>query len=171
MISLDPGRLGLHPSVAYHFGKDAVPPLTPSQQEALAVVSSIATEYRLRLDTRPGDLVYINNWALLHARSSYEDSEEECGPRRHLLRLWLRNSALGWEIPTGMKIPWEAAFGPDGMGDKTTENGWRKSAYRGSGLFRRNYPVMPAPVYKVPKYTSSTAAFLIEDGQDAEFGD
>ncbi|KAH8909178.1 Clavaminate synthase-like protein [Coniochaeta sp. PMI_546] len=166
MINLDPGRLGLHPAIARHFGGEVVPPLTPSQQEALSVVSSIATEHRLRLDTQPGDLVFINNWALLHARSSYKDCDEESGPRRHLVRLWLRNSTLGWDVPAGMRVQWEAAFGPDGMGDRNSENGWRKSEYRGSGLFRRNYPVMPAPEYKVPKYTSGSAAFVIEDDQD-----
>jgi hypothetical protein len=65
-----------------------------------------------------------------------------------------------------MRIPWEAAFGPDGMGDKNPENGWRKSEYRGSGLFTRNYPVTPAPEYKPPKYTSGSAAFLLEDEHD-----
>jgi hypothetical protein len=171
MISLDPGRLGLHPTMARHFGGGVIPPLTPNQQEALSVVSSIATEHRLRLDTQPGDIVFINNWALLHARSSYKDSDAEGGHQRHLVRLWLRNSALGWDVPPPMKVQWEAAFGPDGMGDKNSENGWRKSEYRGSGLFRRNYPVMPAPEYKVPKYTSGSAAFVIEDGQDSDFHD
>lgn len=171
MISLDPGRLGVHPAMARHFGGAVVPPLTPSQQEALAMVSSIATEHCVRLDTRPGDIVYINNWALLHARSAYTDCDWEGGPRRHLVRLWLRNSSLGWDIPGPMRVQWEAAFGPDGMGDKNSENGWRKSEYRGSCLFRRNYPVMPAPEYKVPKYTSGSAAFVIEDDQDAESND
>jgi len=155
--------------MARHFGGDVVPRLTGSQEEALAVVSSIATEHRLRLDTKPGDIVYINNWALLHARSSYTDCDSEGGARRHLVRLWLRNSSLGWDIPPSMRVPWEAAFGPDGMGDNNSENGWRKSEYRGSGRFRRNYPVVPALEYKEPKYTSGSAAFVIEDGDDSDF--
>lgn len=136
--------------------------------EALSVVSSIATEHRLRLETQPGDLIYINNWALLHARSSYKDCDEGSGTRRHLVRLWLRNSTLGWDIPTSMRVQWEAAFGPDGMADKNSENGWRKSEYRGSGRYSRNYPVMPAPEYKEPKYTSGSAAFVIEDDQGSD---
>jgi len=168
MISLDPGRLGLQPSMVRHHGNEDVPTLTPIQVEALSLVSSIATEHCLRLDTQPGDIVFINNWAHLHARSSYKDCDSESGPRRHLVRLWLRNSTLGWDIPQSMRVQWEAAFGPDGMGDKTPENGWRKSEYRGSGLFRRNYPVEPAPEYKVPKYTSGSAAFVMEDESDMD---
>ncbi|OIW29432.1 Clavaminate synthase-like protein [Coniochaeta ligniaria NRRL 30616] len=168
MINLDPGRLGLHPTIARYFGGEVVPPLTPSQLEALSVVSSIATEHRLRLDTQPGDLIFINNWALLHARSSYKDCDEGSGTRRHFVRLWLRNSTLGWDIPTSMRVQWEAAFGPDGMADKNSENGWRKSEYRGSGRYSRNYPVMPAPEYKEPKYTSGSAAFVIEDDQGSD---
>lgn len=168
MVSLDPGRLGLHQTMARQHGSEVVPPLTPEQREALALVSSVATEHRLRLDTQSGDIIFINNWAHLHSRSSYKDCDSENGPRRHLVRLWLRSSTLGWDIPPDMRVQWEAAFGPDGMGDKTAENGWRKSEYRGSGLFRRNYPVTPAPEYKVPKYTSASAAFMMEDDSDSD---
>ncbi|KAB5550879.1 taurine catabolism dioxygenase family protein [Coniochaeta sp. 2T2.1] len=175
LMSLDPGRLGLNPAIPRHFGREVVPPLTAAQREAIALVSSVATEHRLCLDTRPGDIVFINNWALLHARDKYKDCDEpddvEANGRRHLVRLWLRNSRLGWDIPASMRIPWEAAFGPDGMGDKTFENTWRKSEYRGSGLFTRYYPVVPASEYKVPKYTSGSAAFLMEDDSDAELND
>jgi hypothetical protein len=64
-----------------------------------------------------------------------------------------------------MRVQWEAAYGPDGMGDKTYRYG-NKSEYRGSRTTIRNYPVNPAPVYKLPKYTSASAAFVIEDSDD-----
>lgn len=179
MVSLDPGRLGLHPSMARHMDGESSPVLTRCQHEALSALSEVATEHRIRLDTQPGDLVFINNWALLHARSSYKDSDLETGPRRHLVRLWLRNSKLGWDIPAGMRVQWEAAFGPNGMGD--LDDAAHISGKIGSGAWRggrtsraqRNYPVVPAPEYKVPKYTSGSAAFVIEDSgdssSDAEF--
>lgn len=171
MISLDPGRLGLHPTMARHFGGEVIPRLTPVQEEALHVLSIVATEHRLRIDTQPGDMVFINNWALLHARSSYKDCDSECGPRRHLVRLWLRNSALGWNIPVGMRVQWEAAFGPDGMGDKNPESGrigkTKHGTWRGGGTLQRNYPVVPAPVYKAPRYTSASAAFVIEESDES----
>jgi hypothetical protein len=130
---------------------ETVPYLTPTQHEALSTLNQVATEHQIRLDTRPGDLVFINNWAFVHARDSYTDSELDAGSRRHLVRLWLRNSKLGWDVPAAMRAPWEAAFGPEGMGDHSE---WPAT--------QRKYPVDPAPDYSVPKYTSGSAAFLLE---------
>lgn len=165
MVSLDPGRLGLHPSTARPLDIDnTVPSLTKSQLEALSVLTEVASKHRIRIDTQPGDLVFINNWAHLHARDSYTDSAHETGPRRHLVRLWLRNSKLGWDVPTDMRVQWEAAFGPDGMGDSSKEKG--NTTWRGKRTTQRNYPVKPAREYKVPKYTSGSAAFVLEDSDD-----
>jgi hypothetical protein len=151
MFSLDPGRLGLHPSMARPADNEASPYLTPDQYEALSIMNQVAAEQQIRLDTRPGDLVFINNWAFVHARDSYTDSDLEVGSRRHLVRLWLRNSKLGWDVPAAMRAPWEAAFGPQGKGDHS-----KSPATRG------NYPVDPSPEYSIPKYTSGSAAFLLE---------
>lgn len=151
MFSLDPGRLGLHPSMALPTDNEASPYLTPEQHEALSIMNQLAAEQQIRLDTQPGDLVFINNWAFVHARDPYTDGEQDAQSRRHLVRLWLRNSKLGWDIPAAMRAPWEAAYGSEGLGDHS-----KASAMRG------NYPVDPAPEYTIPKYTSGSAAFLLE---------
>jgi hypothetical protein len=151
LISVDPGRLGLHPATA-RAGRETstpVPSLSAQQLGALEVLSTLATESRHRLDTKQGDMVFLNNLALLHARDSYVDSED--GPSRHLVRLWLRNPELAWDIPQSMRVPWEAAFGPDGNGFP--------------GLDRR-YPTLPSLKYKPPKYTAGSAAFILEDSED-----
>lgn len=155
MISADPGRLGRQPTTSTTARTtSAVPVLTPMQQHALAALSATATRHRLPLNTQTGDIVFVNNWALLHARDSYVDADRDGdggGTRRHLLRLWLRNSRLGWAVPPAMSAPWEAAFGVGG----------NNKGRRGGG--QRLYPVVPAPDYKVPKYTTGSAAFVIED--------
>ncbi|KAK3935863.1 hypothetical protein QBC46DRAFT_322591 [Diplogelasinospora grovesii] len=164
MISLDPGRLGLHPATARLNGNSAViPDLTDAQRGALDTVAELATNYRLCLDTQPGDMVFINNWALLHARDPYVDPADGARPRRHLVRLWLRNSELGWDIPpTDMRAPWEAAFG---TGKDTEKEGKGGGWYRGAKVDKK-YPVVPALEYKVPRYTAGSAAFMIEDNDD-----
>ncbi|KAL2016171.1 hypothetical protein VTK56DRAFT_4111 [Thermocarpiscus australiensis] len=149
LISVDPGRLGLHPATARTGRESPVPALSSLQLEALEVLSSLASKYSHRLDRRPGDMVFINNLALLHARDSYVDPTE--GPGRYLVRLWLRNPTLAWKIPESMRVPWEAAFGPGGKG------------YPG---LEKRYPVLPALEYKPPKYTAGSAAFVIEDSED-----
>jgi alpha-ketoglutarate-dependent taurine dioxygenase len=40
------------------------------------------------MDFEPGDIQFLNNSTILHARTAYEDFEEP-ERKRHLLRLWL----------------------------------------------------------------------------------
>ncbi|KAM7218262.1 hypothetical protein V8F06_006325 [Rhypophila decipiens] len=144
-ISVDPGRLGLHPVTAQSGIKTDIPELTPRQHEALRVLNSLASKHRLRLETRPGDIVFISNWSHLHARDAFEDPIE--GPPRHLVRLWMRDSKLSWSpVPESMRVPWEAAYGND--------------------LIQRRFPAYPARKYKTPAYTAGSAAFMLEEADD-----
>ncbi|KAL6879945.1 hypothetical protein HDV57DRAFT_101324 [Trichoderma longibrachiatum] len=137
MASMDPNRFGPHPSS----GPTDIPPLTATQLSALERISKAAHRSELRLRLETGDLLFFNNWALLHRRDSYTDSDETS---RHMVRLWLRNSKLGWSVPESMLPPWNAAYGDN-------------------GIRHRLYPLFPMPEYKVPKYSAGSAAFVIED--------
>ncbi len=150
---MDPGRLGLHPATAQAGRESPVPALNPGQLEALEVLSALASKHHHRLDTKLGDMVFINNLGLLHARDSYVDPKD--GPGRHLVRLWLRNPELAWRIPQSMLVPWEAAFGPDGNGFPDLE---------------RSYAILPTLEYKPPKYTAGSAAFVLEDSENVNGG-
>lgn len=65
-----------------------VPPLTERQRAALdAWEARLADErWHLRLRYEPGDVMFINNFTCLHARTAFEDGG---GARRHLQRIWL----------------------------------------------------------------------------------
>lgn len=67
-----------------------VPRLTAKQLEAMELLESIANdpEFYLEMDFTPGDIQFLNNGRILHAREEYEDWED-LDKRRHLLRLWL----------------------------------------------------------------------------------
>ena len=67
-----------------------VPRLTARQHEAMELLESIANDpsFHLEMDFAPGDIQFLNNGAILHAREAYEDHEDP-DRRRHLLRLWL----------------------------------------------------------------------------------
>ena len=67
-----------------------VPPMTPEQQAAIAVVEDTANDPSLYLDMdfQPGDIQWLKNAVILHKRTAYEDWEEP-NKKRHLLRLWL----------------------------------------------------------------------------------
>jgi len=60
------------------------------EQAALALMDELimTPEYRLDMDLQPGDMQFVNNYAVLHARTAYEDYDEP-GRWRLLFRLWL----------------------------------------------------------------------------------
>jgi hypothetical protein len=72
-------------SVARH---DDAPALTATERELLDLYETTAADPDLYLDMelRAGDVQWLSNHVILHARTAYED---EPGSKRHLLRLWL----------------------------------------------------------------------------------
>jgi hypothetical protein len=64
--------------------------LTAADIEALDMLGALAGDPELRLDMNfmPGDIQFLHNHTILHARSGYEDWPE-VERKRHLLRLWL----------------------------------------------------------------------------------
>ena len=67
------------------------PRLTEAQLEAMALVESIANDpaFHVEMNFEPGDIQFLNNARILHAREAFDDSDDPA-ERRHLLRLWLR---------------------------------------------------------------------------------
>lgn len=145
LISVDPGRLGLHPATAGARDDGSDCELTEAQVQALEVLAQLAEKHAVSIAAQPGDILFINNLALLHKRDAYTDAET----RRHLVRLWLRNPELSWEMPEEMKAPWKAAYSPPGE----------------AGYFlvpQDRYQIVPEKAYKVPKYSAGSAAWLID---------
>jgi hypothetical protein len=64
--------------------------LTAEDTEALDMFGELAGDPELRLDMNfmPGDIQFLHNHTILHARSAYEDWPK-VERKRHLLRLWL----------------------------------------------------------------------------------
>jgi hypothetical protein len=64
--------------------------LTAEDIEALDLLGELAGDPELRLDMNfiPGDIQFLHNHTILHARTAYEDWPE-ADRKRHLLRLWL----------------------------------------------------------------------------------
>jgi hypothetical protein len=64
--------------------------LSPEDIEALDMLGELAGDPELRLDMNfmPGDIQFLHNHTILHARTGYEDWLD-AERKRHLLRLWL----------------------------------------------------------------------------------
>lgn len=69
--------------------------LTKAQEELLDLLEAIPFEPGVALDMsfQEGDMQFLKNSVLLHARTDYEDWDEP-GDKRHLLRLWLNVPAF-----------------------------------------------------------------------------
>jgi hypothetical protein len=88
-----------------------VPRLRPEQRELLDLIESVANDpsFRLDMDFEVGDIQFLNNAVILHARNAYEDFDDPAH-KRHLLRLWLTAHAFR-SVDTMLQggIPGEAA--------------------------------------------------------------
>lgn len=68
----------------------------PSQKlKALKSFNEACSRHRLRLDQSVGDLVFINNLNILHARDAWQDSKTDPSKRRHVMRLHLHDEVRG----------------------------------------------------------------------------
>jgi hypothetical protein len=68
----------------------------------LETLLSFAKRYSIKLDQHKGDMVFLNNLSILHARDAYVDDPVH-GRNRHLLRLSLRDNELAWPKPDGYR--------------------------------------------------------------------
>ncbi|KAL9088572.1 MAG: hypothetical protein Q9165_006092 [Trypethelium subeluteriae] len=67
-----------------------------AEESALATVQATAERLCIKLDRQPGDLQFVNNFSVLHARDKYTNSSAK---GRHMLRLGLRDPEHAWEVP------------------------------------------------------------------------
>ncbi|KAK0654721.1 hypothetical protein QBC41DRAFT_263088 [Cercophora samala] len=77
-----------------------LPVLSQAQKSALDIVEKVAAEGQIGIQTEPGDLLFINNHGVLHSREAFTDAAES---PRYLVRMWLRNEELAWDIPKDLE--------------------------------------------------------------------
>lgn len=66
------------------------PRLSALQLEAMELLEELANDptFHVEMDFQPGDVQFLNNGRILHAREAFDDHSDP-DERRHLLRLWL----------------------------------------------------------------------------------
>jgi hypothetical protein len=81
-----------------------VPRLSTAQAEALDLLHELAEELCFEMIFAPGDIQFVNNHVIYHARTAFEDDAQQ-GADRLLYRLWLSvpNSRA---LPEGHEILW-----------------------------------------------------------------
>ncbi|KAF2098518.1 taurine catabolism dioxygenase TauD [Rhizodiscina lignyota] len=80
--------------------KGIVPPLSEKQKEAMQVLEDTCNRLALHMILEVGDIQFLSNNHVLHARTAYVDHPPP-HPRRHLMRLWLAvpDTEGGWKLP------------------------------------------------------------------------
>jgi len=71
------------------------PRIAPDAEAAMRRVDAMTLDpdYNVVMDFQPGDMQFVNNYHVLHARKAYVDDPAR-GLVRHLKRLWLETGAL-----------------------------------------------------------------------------
>ncbi|OQD68607.1 hypothetical protein PENDEC_c033G01789 [Penicillium decumbens] len=77
-----------------------IPPMSDAQKEALQVLEDTCNRLSLHMILDVGDIQFLANSHVLHARTAYTDHAPPT-PRRHLMRLWLATPEHegGWKLP------------------------------------------------------------------------
>jgi hypothetical protein len=68
----------------------------------MQVLEDTCNRLSLHMVLEVGDIQFLSNAHILHARTAYKDYAPSTGkPRRHLMRLWLSTpeSEGGWKLP------------------------------------------------------------------------
>lgn len=87
----------------------------------MEMLESLAWEHGLQLPRQRGDIAYLNNFCLMHARNAF-DMDVEGNPlpsKRHLIKLVLQDPELMWKTPKSLSWMSEHLFGAN------TEDGQR----------------------------------------------
>jgi hypothetical protein len=91
-----------------------MPTMTTAQHHALDAVESLAKRFCTKLDRRQGDIQFVNNLSILHAREAYRGHEGKASTR-HLLRMFLRDPANAWDKPAAFRHKFNDPFTPGRM--------------------------------------------------------
>ncbi|KAJ8132020.1 hypothetical protein O1611_g1602 [Lasiodiplodia mahajangana] len=108
-----PERIALQYARRYFVGFGAlprnpnIPPITEAQAEALDTLHFLGDKFCVNTDFQKGDMQYINNLAIFHARDGFTDTPEK---QRHLIRLWLRDPENAWQTPSVLQWRWDQLY-------------------------------------------------------------
>lgn len=94
----------IHPRPAH------LPRISMKRFKALEDIERAARKVQLEMETKPGDIHFINNLFILHKRDSFKNGDG-VGEKRHLVRMRLRDDELGWNLPESLRKEWADAFG------------------------------------------------------------
>jgi len=101
---------------------ESLPKLTSEQIRALEMIQKIAGHVCALITLKAGDIFFINNRAMLHAKSSYVDNS---GSKQHAIKIVLRDADFAWPIPKALEGYYENMYG----GNRPEDEIWKVDAF------------------------------------------
>lgn len=85
----------IRPYIASSARHDDAPRPSAAARHAMDRLDALCADprFHVAMDFQPGDMQFVNNYHVLHARDAYED-DRAAGRIRHLKRLWLETDLL-----------------------------------------------------------------------------
>jgi hypothetical protein len=102
----------------------ALLPPTQDQREAADAIQFTAMKNAITLPVAKGDLLLVNDLALFHARTGFDDGNIPL--KRHLIKMYFRDPEQGWNIPPSMENEWKMSYTPN-QPDGTRKETWHVS--------------------------------------------
>ncbi|KAF2190759.1 Clavaminate synthase-like protein [Zopfia rhizophila CBS 207.26] len=88
----------------------SMPAVSMKQAHALQVVEDLARRFCTRINRQTGDIQFINNLSIMHARAAYSTKGIQRGSSRHLLRMFLRDPRNAWAKPCRYEEKFDGPF-------------------------------------------------------------
>lgn len=88
-----------------------MPKVSDKQLYAMHVIQDLAAQFSTKLDRKQGDIQFLNNLSIMHAREAYHGANGKASSR-HLLRMFLRDPDRAWQKPTGFRAHFDDPFVP-----------------------------------------------------------
>ncbi|CCT74741.1 uncharacterized protein FFUJ_10807 [Fusarium fujikuroi IMI 58289] len=85
-----------------------LPAPSQKQMRALDAVQFIAQKNAMSLPIARGDMIFINDLAVFHARGKFKDGDASM--KRHLLKMYLRDPEQGWTVPQSLQETFGARY-------------------------------------------------------------
>jgi hypothetical protein len=97
---------------------ESLPEVSVKQRLAMEMLESTASRFSHTLQREPGDILFVNNLSVLHARDSYNDDNVTSAPGssnsgRHFLRLFVRDPERSWVKPKQLQTDLDQLFAPE----------------------------------------------------------
>ncbi|KAH6512419.1 hypothetical protein HBI07_253000, partial [Parastagonospora nodorum] len=89
----------------------SMPTVSDKQMHAMHAVEELAKRFCTKLDRKQGDIQFINNLSVMHAREAYRGAQGKPSTR-HLLRMFLRDPQNAWEKPARFRNNFDDPFTP-----------------------------------------------------------